>query len=80
MTKILPNSAVMSSTDGINPAPKVRAELGEKSVSAREGKKLPKSAEEYVMIENRLAAQRQKPTEGGQFTSIFDQLRNQLGK
>jgi hypothetical protein len=41
-------------------------------------KKLAKSAEAYVEIENRLAVQHEKPAAGSQFTSIFDQLRDRL--
>ncbi len=37
-------------------------------------------AEEYVMIENRLAAQHDKPASSPQFASIFDQLRDRMGK
>lgn len=67
----------MNSTDGINPASSFSAERG--SPAARnEARKLPKTAEEYVEIENRLAAHRDKPQPTAQLNSIFDQLRNRL--
>ncbi len=68
----------MSSTDGVNRTPRLPADLSASSVPAGETNKLQKSAEEYVAIENRLAAQRGKPSETAQFSSIFDQLRDRL--
>jgi hypothetical protein len=69
----------MNSMDGVNPAQKPTIGPGEGSGLAG-AKKLPKSAEEYVAIENRLAAQRTQPADAAQFTSIFDQLRGRMGK
>ena len=64
--------------DGVNPASKFPSELG--SLRSSDAKKLPKPAEVYVAIENRLAAQREKPNPGPQLNSIFDQLRGRLPK
>ena len=66
----------MNSMDGVNQASNSSSELRPNSVPG--AKKPAKTAEEYVMIENRLAAQREKPTASPQFTSIFDQLRDRL--
>jgi hypothetical protein len=70
----------MNSTDGINSSPRLPSELGQGSVQPNDLKKFPKTAEDYVMIENRLAAQREKPKPGPQLDSIFDQLRSRLSK
>ncbi|HVU34502.1 MAG TPA: hypothetical protein VHE61_13790 [Opitutaceae bacterium] len=67
----------MNSTDGIGRVPKSPSELPSSTPPA---KTPPKSAEDYVMIENRLAAQREKPTPSPQLNSIFDQLRGRLPK
>ena len=64
--------------DGVSPASKFPSEQG--SPRSSEGKKLPKTAEEYVAIENRLAAQREKPNPTPQLNSIFDTLRDRLAK
>jgi len=68
----------MNSTDGIGKTPQDAAAAGASALRPGEKTKLAKTAEEYVAIENRLAAQREKPT--AQFASIFDQLRSQLEK
>jgi hypothetical protein len=68
----------MNSTDGIGKRPQDAAAALSSALPAGEKAKLSKTAEEYVAIENRLAAQREKPN--AQFTSIFDQLRNRLEK
>lgn len=66
----------MNSTEGVNsgskdfPAPE--------RVRPADRKQLAKSAEAYVEIENRLAAQREKPAAGSSFDSVFDQLRGRL--
>ncbi len=69
----------MSSMDGVNrspnSAPEIRATPGLGDL-----KGLKKTAEDYVMIENRLAAQREIPKPGPQLNSIFDQLRGRLPK
>lgn len=70
----------MNSTDGVNKAPKLISELRRDSAATKESKNLAKTAEEYVEIENRLAAQREKPKPGSQLDSIFDQLRGRLPK
>lgn len=70
----------MSSADGVDKAPKLPADLRINPARSQELKKFPKTAEDYVMIENRLAAQREKPTPGPQFDSIFNQLRGRLPK
>jgi hypothetical protein len=69
----------MNSTDGVNSSQQPMAGHGGDSGLAGV-KKLPKSAADYVEIENRLAAQTTQPPTTAQFTSIFDQLRNRLGK
>ena len=66
--------------DGVNQGGRIEPELRRDPASAGEARKLPKTAEEYVMIENRLAAQREKPKPGPQLDSIFDQLRGRLPK
>ena len=70
----------MNSTDGVNKVPKFPQELHHASSPVKDAKKLSKTAEDYVMIENRLAAQREKPQPGPQLNSIFDQLRGRLPK
>lgn len=70
----------MSSIDGIGNTPDPQSDLGARSAGGPDAKKLAKTAEEYVAIENRLAAQRKQPAESPQFTSIFDQLRDRLAK
>ena len=70
----------MSSTDGIGKTPNPQADLSGCSAVGPDARKLAKTAEEYVAIENRLAAQRKQPAESPQFTSIFDQLRDRMGK
>lgn len=69
----------MNSMDGVNQA---RNPLpGERPATLpADIRKAAKNAEEYVMIENRLAAQHEKPANSAQYTSIFDQLRDRLGK
>lgn len=70
----------MNSTDGVEKAPKPAAGERQDAGLRSELKKFPKTAEEYVAIENRLAAQRQKPAENPHLNSIFDELRGQLPK
>ena len=70
----------MNSTDGIDPARRFSTERQTAPVSAADAKKLARTAEDYVRIENRLAAQTDKPADPAQFTSIFDELRNRMGK
>ncbi len=70
----------MNPADGVNPAPKLSSGSRSDSLRPQELKKFPKTAEDYVMIENRLAAQREKPTPGPKLDSIFDQLRGRLPK
>lgn len=70
----------MNSTDGVNKAPKLMVEPRRDSAGTGDSKVMAKTAEEYVMIENRLAAQRQKPQAGSPLDSIFDQLRGRLPK
>jgi hypothetical protein len=69
----------MSSTDGINQVPRLGSELPRNSTRPNDSRK-PVSAEDYVAIENRLAAQREKPKPSPQLNSIFDELRGRLGK
>ena len=64
--------------DGISPTPRNAADPFAPTLRRADIGKLSKSAEEYVALENRLAAQREKPPADSQFTSIFDQLRNRL--
>lgn len=70
----------MSSTDGINSVPRLPSEGRTPSVPRQDAAKLSKTAEDYVRIENQLAAQREKPSASPQFTSIFDQLRDHLSR
>lgn len=70
----------MNSTDGVNQVPPFRPETHPKSVRPSDVGSVRKTAEDYVMIENRLAAQREQPAAGSPFDSIFDQLRGRLGK
>jgi hypothetical protein len=68
----------MNSTDGIGKGPQDAAGAFSSALRPGDKAKLSKPAADYVEIENRLAAQREKPT--AQFTSIFGQLRDQLDK
>jgi hypothetical protein len=70
----------MSPADGVDKVPKISPDPSAGSLRPSDLKKLPKSAEEYVMIENRLAAQREKPKAGSPLDSIFNQLRDRLSK
>jgi hypothetical protein len=70
----------MSSADGIDKVPKLPPERPAIARQPEESKQLPKSAEDYVAIANRLAAHREKPTPSPQLDSIFDQLRGRLPK
>lgn len=70
----------MSSADGIDKAPRLLSERPAITRQPEELKKLAKSPEDFVAIENRLAAQREKPKPGPQLDSIFDQLRGRLPK
>jgi hypothetical protein len=70
----------MSPADGVDKVPKLPADPATGSLRRSDLKQLPKSAEEYVMIENRLAAQREKPQPGTPLDSIFNQLRDRLPK
>lgn len=69
----------MNSMDGVNSTPKLTAELPGNSVQ-KSDKSLAQTAEDYVAIENRLAAQREKPQASSQFKSIFDELRTRMQK
>ena len=68
----------MNSTDGIDSAGKPSAQSIAPSLSSAERAQLSKSAEDYIAIENRLAAQHEKTPANPQFTSIFGHLRDQL--
>jgi len=68
----------MNSTDGIDSAGKASARSIPPSVSGADRATLSKSAEDYIAVENRLAAQRAQAPANPQFTSIFDRLRDQL--
>lgn len=67
----------MNSMDGVNQAPKFAPE-SRASLKSDDLKKAQKTAEDYVLIANRLAAQRETPKPGPQLDSIFDQLRGRL--
>ena len=70
----------MNSADGITPVSQPSSGLRSTSPRLNDLKALSKSAEDYVMIENRLAAQREQPKPSPQLNSIFDQLRGRLPK
>jgi hypothetical protein len=68
----------MSPADGVDKVPKLTPDPATATPRPADAKKFPKTAEEYVAIENRLAAQREKPAPGSPLDSIFDQLRSRL--
>ena len=70
----------MSPADGVEKVPGFSAEGSTPAPRAADLKKFPKTAEDFVAIENRLAAQREKPKAGSPLDSIFDQLRDRLPK
>lgn len=70
----------MSSTDGVNKVPGFASGAHQDSVRSEDAKDFRKTAEDYVKIENRLAAQREQPKPSAQLNSIFDQLRGHLPK
>jgi hypothetical protein len=70
----------MNSMDGIENTPKIPTDRAAVSPRSADLKELSKSAEEYVAIANRLAAQREQPKPSPQLDSIFDQLRGRLPK
>lgn len=70
----------MSSADGIGKVPPPQTEPSVHTPRRNELKSLAKTAEDYVAIENRLAAQNNQPAQTPQLNSIFDQLRGRLPK
>lgn len=70
----------MSPADGVNRTQNTPADLRQDSALLPQLKNQAKTAEDYVMIENRLAAQRDKPKPTPQLNSIFDELRGRLPK
>ena len=70
----------MSPADGVEKVPNLSGDRPTNPLQGVDLKKFPKTAEEFVEIENRLAAQREKPKAGSQLDSIFDQLRDRMGK
>jgi hypothetical protein len=70
----------MSPADGVDKVSNLPSDRSANSPRPADVKKLPKTAEDYVAIENRLAAQREKPKPGSQLDSIFNQLRDRLPK
>lgn len=70
----------MNSTDGVNRAPNFAPETRATPGLKADAKGFQKTAEDYVMVENRLAAQREAPKPSPQLNSIFDQLRGRLPK
>ncbi len=68
----------MNSMDGVNQTPRIPSDVRPDAVRPADKKQLAKTAEAFVEVENRLAAQRQKPEATAQFNSIFDELRGRL--